>query len=380
MQAYRRDRGRRIALPSVPRRLRDSSRQRLTPVRTKETRHEQAESRTLGGGAAGDRCPERHGRGLRRGRRRRGGRGGHDSRRDDRRHTGRDDGVARRGRGPGQPDRLGRVRRGREHGPEGRLGDGLREGNRLPGQRQDGQYLGRDGDADAHRRVRRRLGLRRRQPAPDRGGRRRAREPRTDPELRERVRGPEEPAAQHRRRHLLRRAARPWGEPAPVPHGCGRARARLVGGRLGQGGSLQGQGDGVRQPDLHRRRCRLPEGDAAGPRDRGSVRARPEAVRRGGGAVEAAAEEHRRVLVGLHEADRGLHGRRERRRNDLAGDHERARGREGARRGRPAEGRVDRLVGHVDDLVQGKEPELHVHVDEPHHLAEGERGRDRVLR
>ena len=45
----------------------------------------------------------------------------------------------------------------------------------------------------------------------------------------------------------------------------------------------------------------------------------------------------------------------------------------------PKEG-LDRLVGHVDDLVQGQEPELHVHVDEPHHLAEGERGRDRVLR
>ena len=38
-----------------------------------------------------------------------------------------------------------------------------------------------------------------------------------------------------------------------------------------------------------------------------------------------------------------------------------------------AEGGLDRLVGHVDDLVQGQAPELHVHVDEPHHLAEGER-------
>ena len=35
------------------------------------------------------------------------------------------------------------------------------------------------------------------------------------------------------------------------------------------------------------------------------------------------------------------------------------------------EGGLDRLVGHVDDLVQGQAPELHVHVDEPHHLAEG---------
>ena len=34
-----------------------------------------------------------------------------------------------------------------------------------------------------------------------------------------------------------------------------------------------------------------------------------------------------------------------------------------------AQGRLDRLVGHVDGLVQGQAPELHVHVDELHHLA-----------
>ena len=39
--------------------------------------------------------------------------------------------------------------------PEGRLGDGLREGDRLPGQRQDRQHLRRDGAADAHGPVRR---------------------------------------------------------------------------------------------------------------------------------------------------------------------------------------------------------------------------------
>ncbi len=38
------------------------------------------------------------------------------------------------------------------------------------------------------------------------------------------------------------------------------------------------------------------------------------------------------------------------------------------------------LVGHVDDLQQGAAPELHVHVDEPHHLAGGQRGRGRVVR
>ena len=34
---------------------------------------------------------------------------------------------------------------------------------------------------------------------------------------------------------------------------------------------------------------------------------------------------------------------------------------------RPAEGRQHRLVRHLDGLVQGQEPQLHVHVDGPHH-------------
>ena len=39
-----------------------------------------------------------------------------------------------------------------------------------------------------------------------------------------------------------------------------------------------------------------------------------------------------------------------------------------ARHGVP-EGRRDRMVGHVDDLVQGRPPELHVQVDGLHHVA-----------
>ena len=44
------------------------------------------------------------------------------------------------------------------------------------------------------------------------------------------------------------------------------------------------------------------------------------------------------------------------------------------------EGGLDRLVGHLDGLVQGQEPELRLHVDRPHHLAEGQRGRGGVVR
>ena len=53
--------------------------------------------------------------------------------------------------------------------------------------------------------------------------------------------------------------------------------------------AVQGQGHGVRQPDLHRGRRAVPEGDAAGPRDRQRLRARRQAVQRRGGPAEAAA-------------------------------------------------------------------------------------------
>ena len=61
--------------------------------------------------------------------------------------------------------------------------------------------------------------------------------------------------------------------------------------------------------------------------------------------------------------------------NLVAGGQEVAAG-----RGDPAQGGRDRVVGHLDDLVQGQAPELHVHVDEPHHLPEGERRGGRVVR
>ena len=49
-------------------------------------------------------------------------------------------------------------------------------------------------------------------------------------------------------------------------------------------------------------------------------------------------------------------------------------------RGGQAQGGRDRLVGHLDDLVQGRAPELHVQVDGLHHLAQGECRGDRLLR
>ena len=47
-----------------------------------------------------------------------------------------------------------------------------------------------------------------------------------------------------------------------------------------EAGQAEGQGDGVRQPDLHRRRGAVPAGAQPRARDREPVRARPGAVRR----------------------------------------------------------------------------------------------------
>ena len=79
--------------------------------------------------------------------------------------------------------------------------------------------------------------------------------------------------------------------------------------------------------------------------------------------------DRRRVLVRLHQGAGGVHCRQHRARHDVAGDREPARGRQGEDLHHPAEGRLDRLVRHLDDLQDGRASELHVHVDEPHHLA-----------
>ena len=73
--------------------------------------------------------------------------------------------------------------------------------------------------------------------------------------------------------------------------------------------------------------------------------------------------------------------RRQRRRHDVAGDHE-PRSKPTARRSKTvgAQGRVDRLVRHLDDLLQGQASELHVHVDELHHRPKVNAAGGRVVR
>ena len=77
--------------------------------------------------------------------------------------------------------------------------------------------------------------------------------------------GAEGPAVEQRRRQAVRHPARPRREPADVALGQGQAGAGLVGRGVRRRLALQGQGHGLRQPDLHRRRGAVPEGDAARP-------------------------------------------------------------------------------------------------------------------
>ena len=85
-------------------------------------------------------------------------------------------------------------------------------------------------------------------------------------------------------------------EPARVPHRRSHAGPGQLVGRLGREHAVQGQDLDLRRLDLHRGRCAVPEGDAAGPRDREPVPADAGAVRRVGRAAQDARAERGRVV------------------------------------------------------------------------------------
>ncbi len=102
------------------------------------------------------------------------------------------------------------------------------------------------------------------------------------------------------------------------------------------------------QPDPDRRRRAVPLEDAAGARDQGPVRARPEAVRRRGRAAEAAEAAAEEVLGAGVRSDRPVQERRLHARRLVAVPALGPQGRQGAgRRGEPEGGR-DGLARHVD--------------------------------
>ena len=287
---------------------------------------------------------------------------------------------ARRDGGPGLTPRVAGLRRGRVERPGGRLGHPLRGGHRLRGHDQDLRHLRRGAQPHEDRRLRRGLGVGRRVAPTRRRGRRGSRQHRPDPELREHLPVPQGPVVELGRRGALRRAARLRREPPHVQHGGLPDGAHLVGRRVRQVGRLRRQGDRVRLPDLHRGCRGLPHGAQPRARHREPVLPRRGAARCRRRPAEAAAREHRRVLVGLPQGDPGLHDRRHRRRHELAGHPERARGRGGDDPGRAPRRGHHGMVGHLDDLVRVEEPELRVRVARLHREPRGERGGDVVLR
>ena len=110
------------------------------------------------------------------------------------------------------------------------------------------------------------------------------------------------------------------------------------------------------------------------------------AVRRGGRPAQGAAAERRRVLVdatkqisAFANGDDQVGTTWQYQYFALKADGQ-AGGGEPGEPGLRAQGGRDRLVGHLDDQLQGQASELHVQVDELHRLAEGQRRGGGVLR
>ena len=151
--------------------------------------------------------------------------------------------------------------------------------------------------------------------------------------------------------------------PAPTQLEC-----RLAGGL-----AVQGQDHGVRQPDLHRGRRPLPDEDPARSRDH-------EPYELDDDQFQAAVDllKQQRTNIGEYWSDAAKEIQAfesgssvvgttwQYQANVLAGD-------KAPVETTLPEGGLDRVVGHLDDLVQGQASELHVPVDGPHHLAGGER-------
>ena len=281
---------------------------------------------------------------------------------------------ARRGRGRAQPHRLGRLRRGRQHRPGVRLGHAVR--GRRPAARstskigntsdemfqlmQTGEYDGVSASGDASVRL-----IDAGEVAPVN----------TDlitnyADISAVPQGPALQLAVTARTTASRTAGAPtclmYNTDVVTP------AARLVGRRVRRELAVHGQGHGVRRADLHRRRGAVPDDDPARPRHHGPVRARPGAVRRRGRAAEGA---ERRSS-----ASTGTTTPRRRARSSRARPCSAPRGRSSTTWPRPTGHRSTTVLPkegstgwsrHLDGLVEGQAPELHVHVDGLHHLARG---------
>ena len=183
-------------------------------------------------------------------------------------------------------------------------GRAVHEADRLQGRDQGRRDVRRHDRPDLDRPVRRRLGLRQRERAPDEARGRRAGQHGPDPQLRRRRRRAQEPGLQLAGRPGLRRSARPRAEPAR----CGGRDVVNPAPTAGRSSGTQNNpykgkisiyDDSIFIADA----AALPEGDAARPRDRQPVPAERGAVQRGRRPAEEPEAERRRVVGRLREAD-----------------------------------------------------------------------------
>ena len=191
---------------------------------------------------------------------------------------------------------------------------------------------------------------------------------------------PEGPAVQHVRRRQLRDPARPRREPADVEHGRGRRPPDVVGAVFDPTEAAKYNGQASRAYDdpiyIADAALYLKEHQPDLGIDR-PVRARRGAVRRRGRPAQAAAA---RTSASTGPTTRSR-SRRSRTATSTVGTTWQyqyftllAEGEPAdPGRGRPARGGRDRVVGHLDDQLRGRAPELHVPVDGPHHQPGGER-------
>ena len=201
------------------------------------------------------------------------------------------------------------------------------------------------------------------------------------PELQDDLRRPQEPALQHVRRRPLRDPARPRRQPADVELGRRQAGADSwnvvfdpkVAAKYK--GKITAYDDPIYIADAAvYLKTHQPDLGINNPYELNE-----EAVRRGGRPAQGTARQRRRVLVRRTKQIQAFAQRRHRwsarpgryQYFALKGEGKPVAASPPARAS--AQGGRDRLVGHLDDQLQGQASELHVHVDELDRLAEGQR-------
>ena len=136
-----------------------------------------------------------------------------------------------------------------------------------------------------------------------------------------------------------------------VTPGADELGRRVRAGAERGGEPLRRERHGVRLPDLHRGRGRLPDDAPARSGDHRPLRAHRGAAERRGRAPAGAVDADRQVLGVLRDRDRRVRRRQHGRRHGVAGEPQLRRARRAGRGGR-ADRRHDRVGGHVDDVLE----------------------------